>query len=84
MTGIWGSLGPERATDGRYGSLNNNTNCAHPASSSGPARLWVDLAGVYRVQSVTLWNTWNTGGTWRCVCVCVCGRNVCMFVCVCR
>jgi len=67
QTGTFGGLTSDKAVDGRLYDPSDDQNdqryCAHPLNDEGqPAEWWIDLGEMYKIHSVTLYNTGNPGG----------------------
>ena len=66
QTGAFGGLTSDKAVDGllyNTGGGDDNAHCAHPLNQEGqPAEWWIDLEEMYKIHSITLYNTGNSGG----------------------
>ncbi|KAK2145580.1 hypothetical protein LSH36_671g01001, partial [Paralvinella palmiformis] len=67
QTGTFGGLTSDKAVDGRlYYPTDDQRYCAHPLNFKGqPVEWWIDLGEMYKIHSVTLYNTGNPGGYYR-------------------
>ena len=67
QTGTYDGFTSDKAVDGRLyyptDDQNDQRYCAHPLNVKGqPAEWWIDLGEMYKIHSVTLYNTGNPGG----------------------
>ena len=75
QTGVRDGMDASKAVDGLYGTPGddahaniNQSNCARPHNknivngASAPAEWWVDLQDTYRVDNVTIYNTYARVG----------------------
>ena len=66
QTGQWEGLSAGKAVDGNLdipsGGNYYKSVCAHPDALTGVAKWWVDLQATYLISTVTIHNTYNSGG----------------------
>ncbi|ELU14108.1 hypothetical protein CAPTEDRAFT_216318 [Capitella teleta] len=68
QSGVYGGLDSSRGVDGITGSSSSQSNCAHPDNDEGVAAwFYVDLESVHQIYNVTIYNTFNSGGSYRMV-----------------
>ncbi|ELT89107.1 hypothetical protein CAPTEDRAFT_189356, partial [Capitella teleta] len=68
QSGVFSGLDSSKGVDGLLGDRSSQSNCAHPDNDNGKAAWFlVDLKSVHQIHNVTVYNTFNSGGSFRMV-----------------